>query len=57
MSETKTLTQRIAGKAKQAVGEILGDQDLHEQGKAEAGRDDRHAPNQADRLKQIKRLK
>lgn len=42
MSKMKGLTQRIAGKARQAVGEIIGDQDLHEQGKldAERGTDD-----------------
>ncbi|MET4023396.1 uncharacterized protein YjbJ (UPF0337 family) [Bradyrhizobium sp. S3.2.12] len=38
MSKTKGLGQRITGKAKQAVGEIVGDQDLHEEGKEQAGR-------------------
>jgi hypothetical protein len=53
MSETKGLTQRIVGKAKQAVGEIIGDQDLHEQGKVEAESDRGHfdAPHTPDRPK------
>ncbi|MCK1392364.1 CsbD family protein [Bradyrhizobium sp. 1] len=38
MSTMKGLTQRIAGKTKQAVCEIIGDQDLHEQGKLEVER-------------------
>lgn len=38
MSKTKVLGQRIAGKTKQAVGEIVGDHDLHEEGKAQAER-------------------
>jgi len=38
MSKTKALGQRIAGKTKQAVGEIVGDHDLHEEGKAQAER-------------------
>ncbi|MCK1598497.1 MULTISPECIES: CsbD family protein [unclassified Bradyrhizobium] len=48
MSKMKGLTQRISGKAKQAVGEIVGDQDLHEQGKVEAdrGRDHPEIPGQ-----------
>ena len=38
MSKAKDLTERIVGKAKQAVGEIIGDQSLHEDGKAQAAR-------------------
>jgi hypothetical protein len=58
MSKTKGLTQRIAGKAKQAVGEIIGDQDLHDEGKgqAERGRDDLDKPSQLDPLKKPKQL-
>lgn len=35
MGKTESLRQRIAGKTKQAVGEIIGDQELHEDGKAQ----------------------
>lgn len=35
MRKTERLRQRIAGKTKQAVGEIIGDQELHEEGKAQ----------------------
>lgn len=44
MSTTKTLGQKVAGKAKQVVGEIIGDQRLHEEGKAE----ERNAHEQAE---------
>ncbi|MFB6452819.1 CsbD family protein [Bradyrhizobium tunisiense] len=56
MSKMKGLTQRIAGKAKQAAGEIIGDQDLHEQGKveAESGRDHTKTPSQPNPPKELK---
>ncbi|MCK1712414.1 MULTISPECIES: CsbD family protein [unclassified Bradyrhizobium] len=58
MSKTKGVTQRIAGKAKQAIGEIIGDQDLHEQGKdeAERGREDLDKPSELNPLKKLKQL-
>lgn len=58
MAKTKDLTQRIAGKAKQAVGESIGDQDLHDEGReqAEHGRDDLDKPSQLNPLKKLKQL-
>lgn len=58
MSKTKSLQQRIAGKTKQAVGEIIGDQDLHDEGKAQAerGRDELDEPSELNPLKKLKRL-
>lgn len=58
MSKTKSPTQRIAGKAKRTVGEITGDQDLHDEGKvqAERGRDDLDKPSQLNPLKKLKQL-
>ena len=53
MSKTKGRGQRIAGKTKQAVGEIVGDQDLHDEGKAQAerGRDEPSKPSELNPLK------
>ncbi len=48
MSKTKGLRQLIAGKAKQAAGEIIGDQERHEDGKGEAERG-HEEPGQAGR--------
>jgi len=58
MSKTKGLRQRIAGKARQAVGEIIGDQDLHDDGKAQAerGRDEQDQPSELNPLKKLKQL-
>ncbi len=58
MAKTKDLTQRIAGKAKQAVGEIIGDQDLHDEGReqAERGHDDLDKSSQLNALKKFKQL-
>ncbi|MET3971950.1 hypothetical protein ACVWXN_000275 [Bradyrhizobium sp. i1.4.4] len=58
MGKTKDLTQRIAGKAKQAVGEIVGDQDLHDEGReqAERGHDHLDKPSQINPLKTLKQL-
>lgn len=57
MSKAKDLQQRIAGKAKQAVGEIIGDQELQDDGKAEAERSvatgDR--PNEFNPVKKLNR--
>lgn len=33
MSRANGVKNKIAGKAKQVLGEVLGDQDLHEEGK------------------------
>ena len=54
MSKTKGLRQRIVGKTRQAVGEIIGDQDLHDDGEAEAerGRDEQEL-NPLKKLKQL----
>lgn len=58
MSKTKGLRQRIVGKARQAVGEIIGDQDLHDDGKAQAerGRDEQDRPSELHPLKKLKQL-
>lgn len=58
MGKTKDLQQRIAGKTKQAVGEIIGDQDLHDDGKAQAerGRDEQDKPGELNPLKKLKQL-
>ncbi|MCA1436495.1 MULTISPECIES: hypothetical protein [Bradyrhizobium] len=58
MGKSKGLQQRIAGKTKQAVGEIIGDQDLHDDGKAQAerGRDEQDKPSELNPLKKLKQL-
>lgn len=58
MGKVKGFKQRIAGKAKQAAGEIVGDQELHEDGKAEAerGRDEQDKPSELNPLKKLQRL-
>ncbi|MFK4506847.1 CsbD family protein [Bradyrhizobium daqingense] len=58
MSKTKGLRQRIVGKAKQAVGEIIGDQELHEDGKAEAerSREEQDKPSELNPLKKLNQL-
>lgn len=58
MGKTKGLQQRIAGKTKQAVGEIIGDQDLHDDGRAQAerGRDEQDKPSDLNPLKKLKQL-
>ncbi|WP_375160714.1 CsbD family protein [Bradyrhizobium sp. RDT46] len=58
MSKTKGLQQRIVGKTRQAVGEIIGDQELHDDGKAQAerGRDEQDQPSERDPLKKLKPL-
>ncbi|MGY3291108.1 uncharacterized protein YjbJ (UPF0337 family) [Bradyrhizobium sp. LM3.6] len=50
------MKQRIGGKTRQAIGEIIGDQDLHDDGKAQAqrGRDDQDKPGEPDPLKKLK---
>ncbi len=58
MSKTKGLRQRIVGKARQAVGEIIGGQDLHDDGKAQAerGRDERDGPSELNPPRKLKQL-
>lgn len=58
MNKTKRLQQRIVGKTRQAVGEIIGDQDLHDEGKAQAerGRDEQDKPSELNPLKKLKQL-
>ncbi|MHB0768356.1 CsbD family protein [Bradyrhizobium sp. 5.13L] len=58
MGKTKGLRQRIAGKTRQAVGEIIGDQELHDDGKAQAerGRDEQDKPSELNPLKKLKQL-
>jgi hypothetical protein len=57
MGTAKGLKQRIAGKTKQAV-EIIGDQELHEDGKtqAERGREEQDQPSELNPLKKLKQL-
>lgn len=56
MGKTKGLQQQIAGKTKQMVGEIIGDQDLHDDGKAQAerGHDEQDKPSELNPLKKLK---
>jgi uncharacterized protein YjbJ (UPF0337 family) len=58
MGKTKGLRQRIVGKTRQAVGEIVGDQELHDDGKAQAerGRDEQDKPSELNPLKKLKQL-
>jgi uncharacterized protein YjbJ (UPF0337 family) len=58
MSKTKGLKQRIAGKTKEVVGEIVGDQDLHEEGRTqtERGRDELEKPSELNPLKKLNQL-
>ncbi|MCK1360973.1 CsbD family protein [Bradyrhizobium sp. 199] len=61
MGKTKDLQQQIAGKARQAIGEIIGDQDLHDDGKAQAQRgrqeqDEQDKPSELNPLKKLKQL-
>lgn len=58
MSKAKGLQQRIVGRTRQAVGEIIGDQDLHDDGKAQAqrGRDEQDKPSELNPLKKLKQL-
>jgi uncharacterized protein YjbJ (UPF0337 family) len=46
MSNAKTVKNEIAGKAKRLVGEVLGDQKLHDEGDAQErqGRKERNEP-------------
>lgn len=52
----RTLQQRIVGKTRRAVGEIIGDQTLYDEGKAQAERtrDEGNAPGEIDPLKKPK---
>jgi uncharacterized protein YjbJ (UPF0337 family) len=58
VSKAKGLQQRIVGRTRQAVGEIIGDQDLHDDGKAQAqrGRDEQDKPSELNPLKKLKQL-
>ncbi|MCK1735651.1 CsbD family protein [Bradyrhizobium sp. 138] len=67
MGKTKHLQRQIVGKTKQAIGEIIGDQDLHDDGKAQAqrgrqkqGKQDKQAqqdrPSELNPLKRLKQL-
>lgn len=58
MSKTKGLQQRIVGKTKQAVGEIIGDQKLHEDGKAQenSGKNEQERPSELNPLKKLNQL-
>lgn len=56
MGKAEEIKQRIVGKTKQAVGEIIGDQSLHDDGKAQArGGDGPRHIGKADRLKRHNR--
>jgi hypothetical protein len=58
MSKAKRVKQQLLGKAKQAVGEIIGDQALHDDGKAEADRpnDDQEQRPPVNPLKKLRQL-
>ncbi|MCK1514142.1 CsbD family protein [Bradyrhizobium sp. 190] len=46
MAKAKSVKNEIAGKAKRLVGEVLGDQKLHDEGNAQErqGREERNEP-------------
>jgi uncharacterized protein YjbJ (UPF0337 family) len=58
MGKSKGLRQRIAGKTRQAIGEVIGDQDLHDDGKAQAqrGRDEQDRQDRPSELNPLKKL-
>ncbi|MCK1392534.1 CsbD family protein [Bradyrhizobium sp. 1] len=58
MGRAKDIKEEIVGKAKQTLGEIIGDQSLHEDGKAQAarGRDEQDGPRELNPLKKLNRL-
>lgn len=58
IGKAKGLKQRIAGKSKQAIGEIVGDQEPHEDSKAQAerGREEHAQPSELNPLKKLQQL-
>jgi uncharacterized protein YjbJ (UPF0337 family) len=58
MGRAKDIKERIVGKAKQTLGEVIGDQSLHEDGKAQAarGRDEQDKPKEINPLKKLNQL-
>ncbi|MCK1716727.1 CsbD family protein [Bradyrhizobium sp. 141] len=56
MGKTKDLQRQIVGKTRQAIGEIIGDQDLHDDGKAQAQRG-RGKQDKQDKLSELNPLK
>jgi hypothetical protein len=50
MANPKTIKNEIAGKAKRLVGEVLGDQKLHDEGHAQE-RQDREERNEPANIK------
>ncbi|MBB4369682.1 uncharacterized protein YjbJ (UPF0337 family) [Bradyrhizobium sp. cir1] len=58
MGKTRGLQQRIVGTTKQAVGEVIGDQDLHEDGKTQAqrGREEQDKPSELNPFKKLNKL-
>lgn len=59
MGKTKDLQRQIVGKTRQAIGEIIGDQDLHDDGKAQAqrGREEQVKQDKPSELNPLKKLK
>ncbi len=65
MAKVRAIKNQIAGKAKQAVGEVVGDQELHEEGKAqanagkaeaEAGKQQENKPGKLNPLRRLNNL-
>jgi uncharacterized protein YjbJ (UPF0337 family) len=56
MTKLKAIKNEIAGKAKRVVGEVLGDQQLHEQGEAQERESERQKDEPSD-LNPLGRLK
>ncbi|MDA9463275.1 CsbD family protein [Bradyrhizobium sp. CCBAU 53415] len=58
MGRAKDLNERIVGKAKKTLGEVIGDQSLYEDGKAQAarGRDEQDRPREINPLKKLNQL-
>ncbi|WP_065755835.1 hypothetical protein [Bradyrhizobium paxllaeri] len=58
MANPKTITNEVAGKAKRLIGEILGDQGLHDEGNAQErqGREERKEPPEIKPLGNLDKL-
>jgi uncharacterized protein YjbJ (UPF0337 family) len=58
MTRAKGIKNEITGKAKQAIGEVVGDQRLHDEGKAQEreGKRQNDEPSDVNPLRRLDRL-
>ncbi|WP_407181383.1 CsbD family protein [Bradyrhizobium sp. STM 3562] len=58
MTKVKGAKNEIAGKTKQAVGEVLGDQGLHDEGKRQEkeGKKQKEEPSEVNPLRRLNQL-